>query len=327
MTSQQLEYVLILAEERSFSKAAQRLFVTQPSLSQFIKNLEAQLNIQLFDRSTSPIGLTLAGQAYVDAARQINNIETSLKNQIADITNLKTGILSLGTDAFRASCLLPKSISVFKEKHPGIHIKMIENNQQELENNIIDGSLDLLIGTGDYDDRLYQAEVLAEEKLYLAISESNPICNTLHEYQLTAEDIQTESDVFVNAKPLPLSILKDQNFILLNRSQAYNTTCIDLCQSYGFAPNTVLYTDHMETAFAWTNNNLGLSFIPDTLIYYGNYSDHPKYFKIEHPLATQKIDIVFKRNRYLTHAATEYIRILKQLIGHGTWMSLTKEMP
>lgn len=326
MTSQQLEYVLILAEERSFSKAAQRLFVTQPSLSQFIKNLEAQLGIQLFDRSTSPIGLTIAGQAYVDAARKINNIETSLKNQLADITDLKTGILSLGTDAFRASSLLPKSLSVFKANHPGIHINMIEDNQQELEKNIVDGTLDLLIGTGDYDDRIYQAEVIAEERLYLAISEDNPLCAELEEYLLTADDIQDETDHFINTKPIPLSMLKDENFILLNKSQTYNTTCIDLCQSFGFIPNTILYTDHMETAFSWANNNLGVSFIPDTLVYYGNYKNHPKYFKIDHPLAIQKIMIVFKRNRYLTHASMEYIHTLKQLIGHGTWIALTREM-
>ena len=114
-TSQQIEYVLTLAEEKSFSKAAQKLYVTQPSLSQFIKNLEKELRVPIFDRSTSPIRLTPAGEAFVNAARKIKAIEDELNQQIADLTNLNTGDLRIGTSPFRASCLLPKSIAKFQE--------------------------------------------------------------------------------------------------------------------------------------------------------------------------------------------------------------------
>jgi DNA-binding transcriptional LysR family regulator len=148
MTSQQIEYLLILAEERSFSKASQRLYVTQPSLSQFVKNLENELHTQLFDRSTSPIRLTPSGDAYVKAAKKIKSIEEELNNQIADLTNLQSGQLNIGTSPFRASCLLPKSIAEFHKKYPGVELHINENQMIDLEEATLEGMLDLYIGTG-----------------------------------------------------------------------------------------------------------------------------------------------------------------------------------
>ena len=106
MTSQQIEYVLAVAEQRSFSKAAQKLYVTQPSLSQYVMNIEKQLGVQLFDRSTSPIRLTQAGEAFVRSAEQIKVIEDNLMNELSDIAEIKSGSLKIGASTFRASCLL-----------------------------------------------------------------------------------------------------------------------------------------------------------------------------------------------------------------------------
>ena len=106
MTSQQIEYVLAVAEQRSFSKAAQKLYVTQPALSQYVMNIEKQLGVQLFDRSTSPIRLTQAGEAFVRSAEQIKVIEDNLMNELSDIAEIKSGSLKIGASTFRASCLL-----------------------------------------------------------------------------------------------------------------------------------------------------------------------------------------------------------------------------
>ena len=95
MTTQQIQCIITLAEEGSFSKAAKKLFVTQPSISQLIKNMEMQLGAPLFDRSSSPIQLTPIGQAYYDAAKKILSTERELENRISDINNLKTGSLTI----------------------------------------------------------------------------------------------------------------------------------------------------------------------------------------------------------------------------------------
>ena len=116
MTPLQIEYMLVLAQERSFSKAAKLLCVTQPSLSQLILNLEGQLDVQLFDRSTSPIRLTQAGEIFVDAALKMKLEENNMLKRLSDLQELKTGTLKIGTSPFRASCLLSKSIAEFQKQ-------------------------------------------------------------------------------------------------------------------------------------------------------------------------------------------------------------------
>ncbi len=130
MTSQQLEYIIALADEKSFSKASHKLYISQPALSQFVKNLESELNVQLFDRSTTPIKLTYAGELYVKSARKIQSIMTELNNELADLTILNIGELSIGTIPFRAASMLPKSIVAFRKKYPGITLILLRTRSR-----------------------------------------------------------------------------------------------------------------------------------------------------------------------------------------------------
>ncbi|MDF2485397.1 MAG: hypothetical protein K0R46_1565 [Herbinix sp.] len=319
MTSQQIEYLLTLAEERSFSKASQKLYVTQPSLSQFVKNLENELHTQLFDRSTSPIRLTPSGEAYVKAARKIKAIEEELNNQIADLTNLQSGQLNIGTSPFRASCLLPKSIAEFHKRYPGIELHIIENQMTDLEVATLEGVLDLYLGTGPFDETLFHAEALAEEQLYLAVPPENPINEELTGYQITIQDIKLDTAKLHKTPALNLSIFKEEQFIFQQQGQKLYTQAITLCEDANFDPQVILYSERLETAFSWSLAGIGLTFLPDFLIRFGNYERHPIYYKLNHPIATRQLCIVYKKNRYLSKAAIEYTNLLKQLIGYGTW--------
>lgn len=319
MNSQQIEYVLTLAEEKSFSKASQKLFVTQPSLSQFIKNLESQLNIQLFDRSTSPIRLTSAGEAYVKAARKIKAIEDELKIQITDLNNLQTGDLTIGTSPFRASCLLPKSIAAFHKMYPGVNINIVENRLPNLEEAVLDGILDLYLGTGPLDEDLFYTEVLAKEQLYLAVPPDSKINGTFAQNQISEQDIKLDTYHLNKTPSIDLVHLKDELFIFPHQSHKLYGQVMDICNDSSLEPNIILYSERLETSFAWTLAGLGFTFIPDFLIRFGNYDKHPIYYKLNHPLATRSLMIAYKKNRYLSRAAIEYISTLKKLIGFGTW--------
>jgi DNA-binding transcriptional LysR family regulator len=319
MTSQQIAYVLTLAEEKSFSKAARKLYVTQPSLSQFIKNLESELCIQLFDRSTSPIRLTPAGVAFVEAARKIQSIEEELNNQITDLSNLKTGDLRIGTSPFRASCLLPKSIAEFHKIYPGVTIHILEEKMSELEKATLEGSIDLYLGTGPFDNKLFHAENLAEEQLYLAVPADCPVNAGLEDFQVSDRDIKLDNVKLNKTKPVDLSLFASQQFILQKQGQKLYSLTYDICSESGFNPDVILYSERLETTFSWTLAGIGLSFIPDFLIRFGNYSRHPVYYKLKSDKASRHLCIAFRKNRYLSRVALEYISVLKRLIGCGTW--------
>ncbi len=319
MTSQQIEYVLILAEERSFSKASQRLYVTQPSLSQFIKNLENELCTQLFDRSTSPIRITPAGEAYIEAARKIKVIEDELRQRLADLTELKAGALKIGTSPFRASCLLPKSIAEFHKMYPGVTIQILEQQMQDLEKAALEGSIDLYLGTGPFDDKLFYAEALAEEQLYLAVPLDSPLNKELEAYQVSNYDIKLDNVKLHRTPAVDFGRFKEEKFIMPQQGQKLNPITMDICSAYGFEPKVILYSERMETAYSWTLAGIGVTLLPDFLIRFGNYEKHPVYYKVNHPKASRHLCIAYRKNRYLSRVSIEYISLLKRLIGYGTW--------
>ncbi len=316
MTSQQIEYVLTLAEEKSFSKAAIRLYVTQPSLSQFIKNLENELCTTLFDRRSSPIRLTAAGKVYIEAASKIRAIEQELHQQLTDLTNLKTGDLKIGTSPFRASCLLPKSIAEFYKLYPGVKIQVQEHNFSSLEKAALDGSIDLFLGTGPVDDKRFYAEELAEEQLYLAVPLECDLNDQLKDYQVSDIDIKLDNPKLHRTPPVDLSLFQNQKLINLKQENKFSEIVTDICHDASFHPDNILYSERLETSFFWTLAGIGVTIIPDTLIRFGNFEKHPVYYKLSHPKASRRLCIAYRKNRYLTQVSTEYIAVLRRIIGY-----------
>ena len=158
-----------IAKEQSFSKAAQKLFIAQPSLSLMVKHLEEELGTPLFDRSCKPIRLTEAGQAYVHAAEQIIEIERAYKEYILSLNNLETGTLRIGSNQLLSSLVLPKHISAFMQAYPKIQLTLLDANSTSLENEITNGSLDVVIDNSELPGELFEQKYLASEYLLLAV--------------------------------------------------------------------------------------------------------------------------------------------------------------
>jgi len=318
MTPSQIEYMLVLAQERSFSKAAKRLSVTQPSLSQLIQNLEGQLDVQLFDRSTSPIRLTQAGEIFVDAALKMKLEENNMQKRLSDLQELKTGTLKIGTSPFRASCLLSKSIAEFQKQFSGVTVSVVEDDIQQLEAGIMNGTLDLVICLSPAASNNFHIEELATEKVYLALAKENPLNETLKEFRLISEDIRVNSTRLFQTQAVPLEKFINERFIMLEHSE-YETGLLTSLWEKNSQPCGTLSTKHVETAFSFALTGLGAALIPDTYIRFGNILSHPYYYEIDDKRTENTIVLISKRNSYLSKAAKEYCLILKQLIGIGTW--------
>ncbi len=320
MTTQQIEYVMMLAEEKSFSAAAKKLFITQPSLSQFIMNLENQLGTQLFDRNSYPIKLTPAGEVYIKNARRILDIEREMDAELTDLMEMKTGSLVVGADSFRAACLLSQSIAAFHKKYDNIKVDVMEAEKEELNSMILRGDLDFYIGSGTPDPKLFHKEFLSLERIYLAVPSKNPICAKLSDYALSANDITSASTKSVQVNPVSLSMFADEKFVLLGQENSISASVSRICEAYGMEPKSFTKVRNMATVFSFINSGIGVGFIPDSFIKYGNYKEHPIYYKLDETSSTDDIVLVSRKNKYLTKAAVEYVKILKQLIGYGTWM-------
>lgn len=169
MNERHAQYMLTVLQEGSITGAAKKLFISQPSLSQMIKQVEHQLGAPIFNRSTDPITLTYAGQKYIEAAKQILTIHTNLEKAIEEITMEDHGKIRFGIPVQRAMLLLPTLLPAFYEKYPHVEVEIHEHGSAAMEKLVLDGVVDLAcLTTSPQNEDLNYVLVKVEELMLLA---------------------------------------------------------------------------------------------------------------------------------------------------------------
>lgn len=308
MDFRQLQYMLKVAEERSFSKAAQKLYIAQPSLSQYIQNLEQQLGVQLFDRTTVPLHLTYAGELYIETAKKILDLNYQLSQQMEDIANLKRGRLTIGLSPFRSTYIMPKVLPLFHERFPGIEVILLEGTSSELEELALKGSTDISIMTLPVEEKLFQYESILTEEILVVVPPQHPLksklTKKLHNHHLHPK--------------IHLNELKDEPFILLKQDQKLHQIATQLCKEAGFKPRIILESESIEAAHALSTAGMGVTFVPDTLTLFTQMPQSPLYFSIADESPKREMVVSYRKGRYLSKAANEFILIMKDILNsHG----------
>ena len=163
MNIRHIQYVLTILREGSITAASKKLFVSQPALSQTLKQIEQDLGATIFDRTTDPISLTYAGQQYVDAALQVLDIDRNLRARIAETKKELHGRLRLGISMQRGLQILPQVIPDFSRMYPYIRIELIEHGSATLEHMTAEGQCDLaLITTNEKPNKLHYELIESE---------------------------------------------------------------------------------------------------------------------------------------------------------------------
>lgn len=186
---QGIDYVYAVWQEKSFSAAARKLFVSQPALSASVRKVERELGLPIFDRSTTPLQLTDAGRAYIEAAERIFRIKRDLKSYCDDLAGLESGTLRLGGTNFFASCFLPPMIEAFSRRHPHIALSVTESDSADLFDKLTTEELDIIVDSGVCDDSLYETVPFYQDHILLSVPAAFPINERFPDYRLTRQDI------------------------------------------------------------------------------------------------------------------------------------------
>ena len=144
MEIRQFTYVSMVAECGSFTKAAARLFITQPALSNYINKLEEDLGVRLFDRSVTPVKLTYAGEQYLEYAKNGQILVEGLQRKMRDISQNQTGRLRLGFPSERIIYMLPLLLPVFQKEYPGVRIETVNGSGERLTEALMTGDVDFV---------------------------------------------------------------------------------------------------------------------------------------------------------------------------------------
>ena len=308
------KYVYEVYKERSFTKAAQNLYISQPSLSARIKKIEEIIGEPLFDRSTTPLQLTEVGKVYIEAAEEITQIEQRVENYINDLAGLKTGNLAVGASTLFAAYVVPSLITQFNQKFPDVHIQLIEGNTAELEEMLGSNALDFVIDNYHYDSILYNKELYCEENILLAVPKHFAINEELGMYQLSYKNTKNKNYLNQKYPAVPLGRFADLPFIMLTQGNDTRTRGDRLCRNVGFKPNIVLEFNQQSTAYMASSTQLGATFISDILVSQLPTFENLVYYKLDGEEAKRKVFFYYKTHKYKTRVMEEFIRMMHEQI-------------
>ena len=176
-TLQQLRILKAVASEKNFTKAAEILFVSQPSLSKQIKSLENRLGIILLDRKTSKISLTEAGRIFLQYSERILALCEESCRALNDLKNGDRGNLAIGASQTIGTYLMPRVLALFAQEYPHINVNVQVDSTRKIVKNIIERNIDIAIVGGEVPEELKKSlsiETFVEDELKLIIPKSHP---------------------------------------------------------------------------------------------------------------------------------------------------------
>jgi len=243
MTITQLKYVLAVAEQQNFTKAAQKTFVTQPTLSMQIQKLEDELDILIFDRSKKPIELTAIGKKIVSQARNIVNEAERMQDVVDQDKGFIGGEFKLGIIPTVMPTLLPMFLKNFTKKYPKVQLKIEELTTSEIISKINEGHLDAAIAATPL-----MVDKIKERPIYY-----EPFVGYIPENHRLA-----------SKKKIDSSDLEMEDILLLEDGHCFRDGVINLCKS-----NKLYKDDHFqlqsgsfETLIKLSNEGLGMTLLP-----------------------------------------------------------------
>lgn len=305
MNMKQLKYVLVLSKEGNFSKAADALNISQPSLSQYIKNIEKELGTELFQRTGSEVRITDAGRIYIEVGRKILDLEHRLQNQLVDISTYKTGSICIGVSPHRSLCLMPEAISEFHKKYPGIRVIADERISKELIDCAEHGEFDLCITTLPVNESVFTCEHIMREEIIVAVPYASEM---FREFSDVAENISERKYPAID-----VSYIDGIEFIALSESQLMRKRLDNICADYGINVNIIVECKNIESQLAMVRASIGAALVPSTIDNYNPEESKIAYFSIKQELPFRDIVVMYKKDQFLSETVNAFKDILKDI--------------
>ena len=294
MNIHELNYVLCIAKHQNMTKAAQELFISQPTLSKHLGKLERELGIKLFSRVDNCYIPTYAGRRYMEYASGVLELTHDWEKELADLRSLK-----------RSSCMIPRILPAFRRIHPNIRLNFLEETYAIQERLLTDSRIDFAIfSDGNLHPKL-EYETLGREEILLAVSPRHPL----------AKEAKCKHSQDGPYPKVDLSQLGSEKFILHFPEQNTGAITEQLLKKYGIEPKVPFYTRNTQAALLLVQQNEGICFAPETYIKNMTFSTPPVCFSLHDPDAFTRTIIAYRKGAYLTSYALDFIQISKDYFG------------
>lgn len=294
MTITQLRYVLAVAEHRNFTKAAEKVFVTQPTLSMQIQKLEEELDIQIFDRTKKPIELTQIGEKIVEQARNIVNESERMQDVVDQEKGYIGGVYHLGIIPTVMPTLLPLFLRTFSSRYPQVELKIEELNTEEIIDRLNQGYLDAAIAATPLKEENIEERPLYYEPFVGYIPENHRLHSKV---ELLTEDLDLD------------------DILLLRDGHCFREGILNLCKAAQKENSSKfqLKSGSFETLIKLSEEGLGMTLLPflHTLDLPIRKTRNLRHFK--KPSPAREISLIYSSNELkmqITEALYEVILLV-----------------
>ena len=303
------EYFLAIVSEKSISKAADRLHISQPYLSQYVIRLEKAFGVHLLDRTKSPIELTAAGRVYANYLEDSSQLYEQLLQDFTRLNASRRQTLRVTMSNWRASTLLPSILPSFSQEHPEAHLELFERPTSEMFRLIEDNTVDFgIVNTNlDMPDHL-TTETILYEKILLVGNRQNAAARTLLE------------ECRAGREP-DLSILEHERFVLLHPEIMLAMRVNNFLERERITVENAIYTTNATTALNLTAGNYGFCFINETAIQTAPNRSELIFFDLDSPDLVHPLSVVYKKKRHLLPAARAFVDAARRFLKSQSWRS------
>lgn len=284
MDIRQLTYFIAIAEEKNISRAAEKLHIAQPPLSQQLKMLEDELGVKLIERSTRKLEITDVGQALQHKAKQILELVDATVREVKDIDKGLQGILSIGSIASFGSTYLPKIMTDFHKTYPNVNFHVVDEDTEKIIELLTNGIIDIGIVRTPVNHEIFESLDLPDDPM-------------------VAIDNNMES----SSEFIDLINLKNKFLIVQRR---YEKLIVDLCREKGFEPKILCRSNDVRTILLWADMGLGTAILPKICTGLINNKDL-SYKELINPSIKIGTAAIWIKKRYLSTVSQHYLNIFK----------------
>jgi DNA-binding transcriptional LysR family regulator len=284
-----LKVLLTVAGEKSFSRAAEKLFRTQPAISLAIQKLESDLQEKLIDRSGKELLLTDAGQIVHEYARRFENLEAELENALAELRDNSAGRLVVGANESTSLYLLGH-IERYRRLYPKVKVQIRRSLSSKIPSQLIDGDLELGVISYDPEDDRLQSIVIYTDHLAFVVSPQHR---------------------FASRKEVSIKELGMETFIAHNVLSPYRAVVLKEFQRHKVPLNMDVEMPTVETIRKMVQRNEGVAFLPHMTVEQDVEQDVLREIKVTELNDDRKIRLVSPAKRSLSHAAKAFLELVR----------------
>ncbi len=286
---QQLKYFIAIVEHKGFTRAADKLYITQPMLSRCIKDLEAELNVKLIDRTNKSFILTDAGEVLYQKGMQLLQLYQDLFRILSDVKSADIGEIRISSPGVLLDMYFPEILIDFRKQNPGIRISIVEEGSAQVAKSVLNGDADMGLV-------MMPVNHLCEMEVISVINDE--VCLMVN-----------KSHAFASQQAVNLRQLEDVELATYGESATLYSTLMRMCEDCGFYP-TIVYKSLMPMFVReMVANGSCVGVLPQPVIL-KHLGDDLTCVRLE-PKLHWNISMITNKNRYKSFATAKLVEFIQ----------------